>query len=77
MTPTTRRRSASPANQAAVAKKAKVENTTRDITLPSGSRLEQYTGDYAKSTPYKHAVIGGLLSDDLVRDTRCHILSGR
>ncbi len=44
-------------------KKARTENP---IQIPSNEALAQHHQTYLKSTPYKHAVIGGLLSDELV-----------
>ncbi|KAF2199955.1 hypothetical protein GQ43DRAFT_375002 [Delitschia confertaspora ATCC 74209] len=35
--------------------------------------LEDYTGQYAKSEPYKHAVINNLIDDDLLRNVRSEI----
>ena len=36
--------------------------------------LEGYTDDYAASTPYKHAVVHGLMSDSLLRSVRTEII---
>jgi hypothetical protein len=65
MTTTTRQRSASP-SAAGSAKKAKVGNG--DINLPVGEKLDSWKEKYSQSTPYKHAVVPGLLTDDLVSD---------
>ncbi|KAL2199557.1 Oxoglutarate and iron-dependent oxygenase degradation C-term-domain-containing protein [Corynascus similis CBS 632.67] len=35
--------------------------------------LDQYTSQYASSSPYKHAVINGLIDDDLLRKVRSEI----
>ncbi|KAL2129789.1 hypothetical protein VTI74DRAFT_7303 [Chaetomium olivicolor] len=35
--------------------------------------LDKYTSQYASSTPYKHAVISGLVDDDLLRKVRAEI----
>lgn len=42
--------------------------------LFSSERLDGYTQEYAKSTPYKHAVVHGLMNDDLLRSVRREII---
>ena len=42
--------------------------------LFSSERLAGYTQEYAKSTPYKHAVVHGLMNDDLLRSVRREII---
>ncbi|ROW01444.1 hypothetical protein VPNG_07562 [Cytospora leucostoma] len=37
------------------------------------SVLNKYTSDYAKSSPYKHSVISGLIDDSLLRNVRSEI----
>ena len=61
-------RSRSPSPSSGPSKKAKIEKQTqKDITLPTGEVLDNWHEAYEKSTPYKHAVVPGLLTDELVR----------
>ena len=65
-TSTTRRRSAS-TEANAHSKKPRSKGPVADINLPTGVDLDLHHEKYTQATPYNHAVIGGLLSDDLVR----------
>jgi len=42
--------------------------------LFSSKRLKGYTQEYAKSAPYKHAVVHGLMNDELLRSVRREII---
>ncbi|KAF2226538.1 Oxoglutarate and iron-dependent oxygenase degradation C-term-domain-containing protein [Elsinoe ampelina] len=42
--------------------------------LLSRTTIEKYTGSYASSGPYKHAVVQPLISDDLLRSVRKEII---
>ena len=66
MTAAVRARSPSPA-EASSSKKARFESTeSKGIQVPSAEQLQQYRQSYVDATPYRHAVIPGLLSDELV-----------
>lgn len=47
------------------AKKVKTD-ATPDINLPEGPTRQAIREGYEKSTPYKHTVVPGLLTDELV-----------
>jgi hypothetical protein len=47
------------------AKKAKAD-VSPDITLPEGATRHALHETYEQSTPYKHIVVPGLLTDELV-----------
>ena len=60
-------RTRSPSPSSGPSKRAKVEKQAqKDITLPTGEALDNWHGTYEQSTPYKHAVVPGLLTDELV-----------
>jgi hypothetical protein len=62
-------RTRSPSPSSGPSKRAKVEQQAqKDITLPIGEALNSWHETYEKSTPYKHAVVPGLLTDELVSD---------
>lgn len=58
-----RQRSASPEGRAA--KKVK-EDPASPIQLPEGQERVSINQHYEQSTPYKHIVVPGLLTDELV-----------
>lgn len=60
-----RPRSASPANADRAVKKAKPD-ASQPIQLPESSVTAGIRDGYEKATPYKHTVVPGLLSDELV-----------
>lgn len=65
--PAVRQRSSSPEGRSA--KKPKGEAAS-GITLPDGAKRNALREAYDVSTPYKHTVVPGLLSDELVRPRR-------